>query len=48
MSKNIKFEFGRLLRQSRDAKGMSRVSLARRLGISPKTIQSWEMGRTFI
>jgi transcriptional regulator with XRE-family HTH domain len=27
---------------------MSRVSLARRLGISPKTIQSWEMGRTFI
>ncbi len=33
---------------SRDAKGMSRATLAMRLGISPKTIQSWEMGRTFI
>ncbi len=48
MPKDIKAEFGRLMRLSRDAKGMSRATLAMRLGISPKTIQSWEMGRTFI
>ncbi len=48
MPKDIKGEFGRLMRLSRDAKGMSRATLAMRLGISPKTIQSWEMGRTFI
>lgn len=48
MPKDIKAEFGRLMRISRDAKGMSRATLAMRLGISPKTIQSWEMGRTFI
>ena len=48
MPKDIKAEFGRLMRMSRDAKGMSRATLAMRLGISPKTIQSWEMGRTFI
>ena len=48
MPKDIKAEFGRLMRLSRDAKGMSRAALAMRLGISPKTIQSWEMGRTFI
>lgn len=48
MAKDIKAEFGRLMRLSRDAKGMSRATLAMRLGISPKTIQSWEMGRTFI
>ena len=48
MPKDIKAEFGRLMRLSRDAKGMSRATLAVRLGISPKTIQSWEMGRTFI
>ncbi|MBN2712695.1 MAG: helix-turn-helix transcriptional regulator, partial [Planctomycetes bacterium] len=31
-----------------DAKKLSRAALGLRLGISPKTIQSWEMGRTFI
>ena len=44
----IKSDFGRRLRQARDARGISRAALAVRLGISPKTIQSWEMGRTFI
>lgn len=48
MAKDIKAEFGRLMRLSRDAKGMSRATLALHLGISLKTIQSWEMGRTFI
>lgn len=48
MPKDIKAEFGRLMRLARDTKGMSRATLAMRLGISPKTIQSWEMGRTFI
>ncbi|MDR1612049.1 MAG: helix-turn-helix domain-containing protein [Planctomycetota bacterium] len=48
MAKDIKAEFGRLMRLARDSKGMSRATLALRLGISPKTIQSWEMGRTFI
>lgn len=48
MSIPIKAEFGRRLRMARDAKRMSRATLAIRLGISPKTIQSWEMGRTFI
>lgn len=48
MPSDIKVEFGRLMRLARDDKGMSRATLAMRLGISPKTIQSWEMGRTFI
>ena len=48
MPKNIKTEFGRLMRLSRETMGMSRATLAIRLGISPKTIQSWETGRTFI
>lgn len=48
MSEKIKDEFGRLFRGARDAKKLSRASLGLRLGISPKTIQSWEMGRTFI
>lgn len=48
MSENIKVEFGRRFRAARDAKKMSRAALGIRLGISPKTIQSWEMGRTFI
>lgn len=37
-----------MLRAVRDEIGMSRAALALRLGISPKTIQSWENGRTFI
>lgn len=50
MSSNamIKLAFGQALRAARDAKKISRATLAIRLGISPKTIQSWEMGRTFI
>lgn len=44
----IKLAFGQALRAARDAKKISRATLAIRLGISPKTIQSWEMGRTFI
>ncbi len=48
MSSQIKLEFGRRFREARDAKKLSRAALGLRLGISPKTIQSWEMGRTFI
>jgi transcriptional regulator with XRE-family HTH domain len=48
MKGNLKLEFGRRFRDARDRLGFSRASLGLRLGISPKTIQSWEMGRTFI
>lgn len=48
MSATIKGEFGKRFRAARDAKKLSRAALGLRLGISPKTIQSWEMGRTFI
>lgn len=44
----IKADFGKRLRKARDAKRFSRQVLGVRLGVSPKTIQSWEMGRTFI
>ena len=44
----IKTAFGAALRAARDAKGFSRAALAVRLNISPRTIQSWETGRTFI
>ncbi|MDR3210452.1 MAG: helix-turn-helix domain-containing protein [Planctomycetota bacterium] len=48
MANTIKSEFGVMLRAARDARKLSRANLARRLGISAKTIQSWESGRTFI
>ena len=48
VTNEIKEDFGRLLRAARDAKGLSRQVLSARLGVSPKTVQSWEMGRTFI
>jgi transcriptional regulator with XRE-family HTH domain len=48
MDNNMKIEFGKRLRVQREKKGFSRASLGLRLGISPKTIQSWENGRTFI
>lgn len=48
MSNDIKARFGKHLRAARDAKKISRATLGVRLGVSPKTIQSWEMGRTFI
>lgn len=48
MSSEIKAEFGKRFREARDEKKLSRATLGVRLGISPKTIQSWEMGRTFI
>jgi len=41
-------KFGQLFRNAREKKRLSRAVLGDRLGISPKTIQSWEMGRTFI
>jgi transcriptional regulator with XRE-family HTH domain len=47
-SPSLKTEFGQRFRTARDGKKLSRAALAMRLGISPKTIQSWEMGRTFI
>lgn len=39
--------FGHTIRKHRDAKGISRARLAQMVSISPKTIQSWENGRTF-
>lgn len=53
-TKSIKKEFGRRFRQKRKniqhptrQQCMSRQCMADKLGMSPKTIQSWEMGRTF-
>ncbi|MFH0912017.1 MAG: S24 family peptidase [Planctomycetota bacterium] len=48
MSYNLKKVFGQRFRAAREAKKLSRAALSLRLSISPKTIQSWEMGRTFI
>ena len=48
VTNEIKEDFGRRLRVARDAKKLSRQVLSARLGVSPKTVQSWEMGRTFI
>lgn len=45
---DIKNRFGTLFRAARDRLKISRATLSHRLGISPKTIQSWEMGRTFV
>ncbi len=47
-TQELKSEFGKRFRTARDAKKLSRAALGQRLGISPKTIQSWEMGRTFV
>lgn len=44
----IRKRFGEKFRLARDDASLSRAKLAKKLGISPKTIQSWEMGRTFI
>ena len=48
MTSTIKQLFGNLFRTARDDKGLSRSRLAHQLGISPKTVQSWEIGRSFI
>jgi len=45
---DIKKRFGKDFRTARDRKKLSRAVLGVRIGVSPKTIQSWEMGRTFI
>ncbi|MHC4871022.1 MAG: helix-turn-helix domain-containing protein [Planctomycetota bacterium] len=45
---SVKSFFGKMFREARESKKFSRAALALRLGVSPKTIQSWEMGRTFI
>ena len=39
---------GRQLKAARCRSGLSRTALGARVGVSPKTIQSWEIGRTFI
>ena len=43
----LKTGFGKCFRDAREVRKLSRAALGLRLGISPKTIQSWEMGRTF-
>jgi transcriptional regulator with XRE-family HTH domain len=45
---HIKKSFGKALRLAREAKEFSRANLALRLSVSPVSIASWEMGRTFI
>ena len=40
--------FGKALRNAREYRRMTRSVLAERIGVSPKTIQSWEGGRTFV
>ncbi len=47
-SQSFKSQFGKRFRRAREERRLSRAALGVRLGISPKTIQSWEMGRTFI
>lgn len=47
-SREIKSRFGALLRAARERQKISRANLAQKLDVSPKTVQSWEMGRTFI
>jgi len=44
---SIKKSFGEKLKLARMAVGYSRAKLAAQLGVSSKTIQSWETGRTF-
>jgi len=44
----IKDKFGKAFWAARKAKQFSRAELAMRIGVSPKTIQSWENGRTFV
>lgn len=48
LSQKFKHKFGRHFRRARDKQGLSRAKLGEMLGISPKTVQSWESGRTFI
>jgi transcriptional regulator with XRE-family HTH domain len=43
----MKQRFGKTLRKARDSNRLSRAKLGEMLGVSMKTIQSWEMGRTF-
>lgn len=34
------------LREAREASDLSQVELARKLGVSPRTVQNWEAGMT--
>jgi len=43
----IKVSFGEKMKLARTMAGYSRQKLSEELGISSKTIQSWETGRTF-
>jgi len=42
-----KENFGKAFRKHRDAMKFTRDELGRLIGVSAKTIQSWEIGRTF-
>jgi DNA-binding transcriptional regulator YiaG len=47
LNASIKKSFGEKMKISRKIAGYSRAKLAVELGVSSKTIQSWETGRTF-
>ena len=38
-------EFGTMLKQLRERKGLTQAALAQRSGLSLRTIQGWEQGR---
>jgi transcriptional regulator with XRE-family HTH domain len=38
--------FGREVRRAREAKGMSKAELARRIGVRPSAVTQWEAGET--
>lgn len=46
-SKKIKKEFGKAFEKRRYGLKLSRQAMALKLDISPRTIESWEIGRTF-
>lgn len=47
LNETIKKAFGEKFKMARNATGYSRAKLSVELGVSAKTIQSWETGRTF-
>lgn len=47
-SSSVKVEFGKLLQMGRKKAGMSKIAFANTIGVSHRTIDNWEDGKTFI